>query len=208
MTTIHLRTTLSVLVAAVSSFGFISASAQELDIKALHVAINGEKGGYQYIDARMDETAAAASLFGVAGAVINSGINNSQDSALAERFQEQADSIDVAAAVEGAVISTLKTAGITLTEAEKKASHRLVVEMGDWGLRRRDGESRDMRAYVNVRMILRDKRGREIERDVINRVGKLTTDDLAAFDDGVFAEEVQEAAHAAGQQIAYDIIYR
>ena len=199
---------MKIFMAVVTVIGMTIGTAYAEAVDALFVEYDATDSGYQFIDARMDETGAAGAFFGLVGAAVNSAHNISQDDVRGAQFEDAAASLDIEMIVRESFLATLDGRDITVLNEPDRKAHRLLIEVGDWGLRRRSRTTDEMRAYVNVRMVLRDGRGRELERKIINRVGDVTSADLEVFSNGVFEAEVRSAAHHAGRQIAYDLIYR
>ncbi|NHK27293.1 hypothetical protein FF098_005195 [Parvularcula flava] len=194
---------------------FATASAQEkddlggVDIKALHVEMEDAVGNYTVINERMDETATAAVLFGVAGAVVNSAQNNAQDNETADIWRGTAEGLEIGALIEAALLAKLTSSNsVSLTDDANAASHKLVIDLQDWGLTRRSKDSEELRAFINVNVKVLDEKDRTIWRDYPNRVGKFSSTNTLDFTDEVFASELEELARKTGESIAYGIIYR
>ena len=71
------------------------AQLGDIEIGTLAIQVVDSDGGFNVIDARMDETATAAVFFGMIGATINSAANNSEDSAKAAPLREAAANLDL-----------------------------------------------------------------------------------------------------------------
>lgn len=180
-----------------------------VEIDDIFLAMKNDQGKYTVINARMDETATAAVLFGIAGALANSAINNSQDEELAERWLSVAEQLDISGLIRDSFLETMQMSNdVGIADEEDGASHLLTISLKDWGLIRRDGESADFRAFINVNVKMTDQRKRTVWRTYPNRVGKFVTADLEAFTDEVFERELTALARKVGQSIAYEIIYR
>lgn len=182
---------------------------QGVEIDDIFLVMTNEQGNYTVINARMDETATAAVFFGIAGAVANSAINNSQDEEMASRWSEVAARLDISGLLEASFLETLnKSQAVSVAPDKDGASHTLRIALKDWGLIRRNRESGEFRAFINVNVLMTDKKKKTVWRSYPNRVGKFVSADLEDFSDDVFERELTTLAQRVGQNIAYEIIYR
>ena len=180
-----------------------------VEIDTLFIEMTNGPGEFTVIDARMDETATAGVFFGLVGAIANSAVNGAQDAELADRWRATAAELDLSGIIYNSFLETLSAdESVTLSDDKKQAGHRLEIALKDWGLIRRNRESGEMRAFINVNVVMKTNRGRTTWRSYPNRVGKFISADLDDFTDEVFRRELTTLARKIGQNIAYEIIYR
>jgi len=205
---------LSMCVLAIS-FGVEPALAREnvplrdIPLENLFVEVSEADSNFTIVDARMDETATAAVLFGLVGAAISSVAVASEDDEKADRLRETAESIDVAGVLLAGINATLgANERIDMAADKSEASHILVVELRNWGLLRRSQEDNDMRAFLNLTLKIFDENETLLwEKKRENAVGSFSAP-LEEFTDEKFSEEIEALVRKTGQYVGYQIIYR
>lgn len=208
-----------VAVIAVTALWFSAADAHaqrsatqlgDIEITALSISVSEEHAEFEVIDARMDETATAAVLFGMVGAVINSADNNLEDQRKAEPLAPTASSIDLDGLILQALTERLVSRDAApLATSPEEASNTLLVEIGEWGLvRRAQRPDTAMRAFLKLNISVLDARGRRMYGPQrMHSIGQMSAD-LSEFTPEVFRAEMESLAARAGQQVANQIIYR
>lgn len=202
--------TLATVVLAPSANAQRVTELRGIPIESLAIDVRDGDGEFNVIDARMDETATAAVLFGMVGAVANSVDNNVDDQRAAEPYRDAAAGIDLETLIQAALTERLQARNaVPLAASPESASHTLVVEFGDWGLMRR-AQRPDMavRTFLKLNLSIVDARGRRvwgIQRD--HSVGQ-TALALQSYPSDLFKTEMEALAASAGQQVANRIIYR
>lgn len=201
------------LVAASILFCFTPAYADKneklgaVEITGMSVALDESDSNFTVIDARMDETATAAVLFGLVGAAVNSASNASEDKVLTDVYRETAAEIDLASLIKDNLISTInKKQSVPLVSEGELASHDLEVEIKDWGMVRISNASPEMRIFLNLRVIMKEN-GKSIWDTRRHDAGKHEAI-FSDFTEEIFVEQVNRLAQKSGQRIAYEIIYR
>ena len=176
-------------------------------IKSLSVSVDGADDGYTVIDARFDETATGAALFGLIGMAVNSSINADQDKKSADQWRAVAATLDIDRELQNAALDRFAQAN-RFPVAVGGASHRLEVVIRQWGLSRSEVSTKNLRAFINLRVQLVDSDGDVLWTDYPNSVGDFSTADRAAITDDVFERELLSLAQKVGRTIANDLIYR
>lgn len=216
------RLLLSALVASLLTAGADAASpdsanAKKQDAAALSsiafssiaVETSAADSNFTVIDSRFDETATAGALLGVLGASLNSGINAGEDNKKADRFREAAARIDLAGLISKSASDRLSArANPPLAATKADASHVLLIELRNWGLIRADRDDPRLRTFLNLSWKIVDAKGATVfEKKRENAVSPALRT-LDEFNDEVLRAEMETLASKAGQQIAYQIIYR
>jgi hypothetical protein len=185
------------------------AKLSDLTITSLAVEADPDPGKFTVIDARMDETATAAVLFGLVGATINSAQNASEDEAKAAPLMPVATSLDMKALITKAIIDRLtERQALPLSPDRESASHTLVVDLGEWGLIRRSQGDVLMRTFLNINVVVENAKGRKLYGPERSRSIGGREEPLNMYTPEVFKADMEELALKAGREIANKIIYR
>ena len=174
-----------------------------VEIKSLSVSADGSPGNFTVIDSRMQETATAAVIGGLIGAGINSAINKEEDDQKAERFVEAAEAVDIQALVTASIIETLEARDFPLADP---SSHKLEIEIKDWGLTRISFREPEASVFLTVRVVL--NKDRTVFWDTHVKESGASKELLADITPEEFSEQITALARKTGKRIAYEIIYR
>lgn len=174
-----------------------------VEIKSLSVSSEDSPGNFTVIDSRMQETATAAVLGGLIGAGINSAINKDEDDQKAERFVEAAEAVDVKALVTASIIETLEARDFPLSDP---SSHKLAIEIKDWGLTRISFREPQASVFLTVRVVL--NQDRKVIWDSHVKESGASKELLADITPEEFSDQITALARKTGKRIAYEIIYR
>jgi len=174
-----------------------------VEIKSLSVSADESAGNFTVIDSRMQETATAAVLGGLIGAGINSAINKDEDDRKAERFAEAAKAVDIQALVTASIIETLEARDFPLADP---SSHKLAIEIKDWGLTRISFREPEASVFLTVRVVL--NKDRTVFWDTHVKESGASKELLVDITPEEFSEQITALARKTGKRIAYEIIYR
>jgi hypothetical protein len=210
----------ALLAAAVSSAAFGATEPQNaakgekaalstIEFASIAVETSSEDSNFTVIDSRFDETATAGAFLGVLGASVNSGINAGEDNKKADRFREAAAKIDLAGLISKSASDRLAVrANPPLAASKADASHVLVIELRNWGLIRADRDDPRLRTFLNLSWKIVDQKGATVFEKKRENAVSPTLRALEEVNDQVLTTEMETLASKAGQQIAYQIIYR
>lgn len=181
----------------------------EIELKTVFVTADERDSNFTVVDARFDETATAAVLFGLAGAAINSATNASEDDKKADTLREVAKSVDIAGILSDSLARALERHGeLELRTDRGAAGHTIEVAIHNWGLTRANREDARMRTFLNLSVSVIDAKGRVVwEKKRENSVGQ----SLAPFEEFTaerFKSEMESLAAKSGQYIGNQINYR
>lgn len=177
----------------------------DFPIDSLSVGVDDSEAKLTVIFSRMEETGTAAAIGGLIGAAINSGINAEEDADRAEGYSDVIGQVDLAGLVEASLRETLEGKEYSLVD-DGTQSHALQVDIKEWGLIKVSFNDNRVRAYLRLRLTMRD--GRTLVWDVYeNETGK-KAEFLSDYPSDVLKEEMTALATKTGKRIAYEIIYR
>lgn len=181
----------------------------EIELGVLQIEVADSDSNFTVIDARYDETATAAVLFGLVGAAANSAANASADDNKADTLRAGAMEIELSKLIAEELARTLgMRPEFSLTTDAGAAANVLSVEVHNWGLIRVSRDDQRMRAFLNLSFKILDPKRRVLfEKKRENSVGQ----DMAPFPewtDSRLKTESERLAKKAGQYIANQIIYR
>jgi hypothetical protein len=181
----------------------------DIELSTVFIEVDDNDSNFTVVDARYDETATAAALFGIAGAALNSAANASQDDKKADTLRSAAGSIDIKGILERNLIETLTRRGeLDLKSEESTAAHTIVVGIHNWGLIRMGRDDKRMRTFLNLSMRVLDAKGQVVwEKKRENSVGQ----NPAMFEEfnGVrLTSDMEALAAKSGIYIGNQINYR
>jgi hypothetical protein len=174
-----------------------------VEIKSLSVSADGSGGNFTVIDSRMQETATAAVIAGLIGAGINSAINKEEDDSKAERFVEAAEAVDIEALVTASIVETLEARDFPMADP---SSHKLTIEIKDWGLTRISFREPQASVFLTVRVVL--KKDLTVFWDTHVKESGASKELLADITPEEFSEQITALARKTGKRVAFEIIYR
>jgi hypothetical protein len=185
------------------------AELSDIDLTTVYVEIDDSDSNFTVVDARYDETATAAALFGLAGAAINSAANASQDEKRADTLRAAADEIDIAGIIRESLTSTLSGRGeLDLKSNKIEAAHTIEVGVHNWGLLRVGRDDKRMRAFLNLSVRILDDKDRVVwEKKRENSVGQ----DARIFEDFTaenLKSDIETLAAKTGRYVGNQINYR
>lgn len=186
-----------------------AATLADIDLATVVIKIDDGDANFTVIDARYDETATAAVLFGLAGAAINSAANASQDEKKADTLRAAADEISIKEILAENLTSTLAKKGeLDLRSDKAEAAHTIEVGIHNWGLIRMSRDDKRMRVFLNLSMRVLDAKDRVVwEKKRENSVGQ-NPGSFEEFTPERLTTDMETLAAKAGQYIGNQINYR
>ncbi|MFZ5618173.1 MAG: hypothetical protein ACOZAA_12735, partial [Pseudomonadota bacterium] len=181
----------------------------DIELSTVFIDVDDHDSNFTVVDARYDETATAAALFGLAGAALNSAANASQDDAKADTLRSAAKAIDIKGILERNLTETLGRRGELDIKTEKSAAtHAIVVGIHNWGLSRMDRDDKRMRTFLNLSIRILDAKGHVVwEKTRENSVGQ-NPRLFEEFNSERLTSDMETLAAKAGQYIGNQINYR
>lgn len=181
----------------------------DLSIEDIFVETSAADSSFIVVDSRFDETATAGAIFGLGGALINSGINASEDDKKADRFRKGAAAIDLSAILMRSTTDRLTArANPPVAASKEEGSHVLLLEIRNWGLTRTERGDPRLRTFLNLSWRILDAKGDTVFEKKRENVVSPTMRRLDEFTDEIIKSEMESLAAKSGQQIAFQIIYR
>lgn len=195
--------------AATSSASIDNQTLSGITFENIAVETSSHDSNYTVVDARFNETATAGALFGIVGAGISSGVAAGQDDQKADRLRETARAIDLAGILTNSASAVLaQQSNPAVADSKDAASHLLRIEIRNWGLIRAERDDPRLRTFLNLTWRILDRNGETVFEQKRQNAVTSTLRPLDQFTDEIFTSEMESLAAKAGQQIAYQIIYR
>ncbi|MEZ5921610.1 MAG: hypothetical protein R3C60_09705 [Parvularculaceae bacterium] len=200
---------LSLAATATEAARSASNALGEIDFFNLYVEVDSSDRNFTVIDSRYEETGTGAALFGIAGALATSAAAAGSDNKKAEPLREAAEAIPLEALISDAVKSKITSKGeIEIADSEDAATHRLIINIHNYGLLRRAKDDPRLRAFLNLSWEVVDNKGRilfEKKRENTSAPDAYTLDE---FTPDTLQSEFEVIAPKAGEFIGSQINYR
>jgi hypothetical protein len=207
-----LRRTIVLGICALFAAAPVAAQSQDkaklgnIPIASLFHGMDMSGASFEVVDSRFQETAAAAVMFGLIGAAINSGINGNEDIEKAKPYAAAAGKLEPGRIMSEKISATLAAKTFPLAEGEKGASHTLRVEIKEWGLTRTAFNDPRMSTFIRLHLIM--KQGKKVVWDTYLKDSGGRAAVLSDITSDMLVQDIEALAAKMGERIAYEIIYR